>query len=41
MISNPLYGNWERALYNYNYQLSRQEKINLKLKQLQTQPVVE
>lgn len=35
VISNPLYGNWERALYNYNYKLSRQEKIDLKMKHLQ------
>lgn len=41
LISNPIYGNWERALYNYNYRLSRQEKIDLKLKHLQTQPVAE
>ncbi|QHI68981.1 5'-nucleotidase, lipoprotein e(P4) family [Tichowtungia aerotolerans] len=36
MISNPLYGNWERALYNYNYRLPRQEKTAQKRRQLQT-----
>jgi acid phosphatase len=34
VISNPLYGNWERALYDYNFGLSRQEKIDRKLEQL-------
>jgi len=38
VYSNPLYGNWERALYNYNYTLSRQEKIDLKMKHLQDEP---
>lgn len=36
VLSNPLYGNWERALYDYNYKLSRQEKIDLKQEYLQT-----
>ena len=40
IMSNPLYGNWERALYDYNYRLSRQQKIDQKLQQLQTRPAV-
>lgn len=40
VMSNPLYGSWERALYDYDYQLSRQEKIDQKLKQLETQPAI-
>lgn len=34
LIPNPLYGNWERALYDYNFRLSRQEKINSKIRHL-------
>lgn len=34
LISNPLYGNWERSLYDYNFGLSRQEKINRKLEHI-------
>jgi acid phosphatase len=41
VLSNPLYGNWERALYEYNFTLSRQEKIDLKLKKLQAPPSTE
>jgi len=37
VLSNPLYGNWERALYDYNFRLSRQEKIDRKMQQLQAQ----
>lgn len=34
LISNPLYGHWERALYDYDFGLSRQEKIDAKLRHL-------
>lgn len=40
VISNPLYGNWERALYDYNFGLSRQGKINRKLEQLRPTPAI-
>jgi 5'-nucleotidase (lipoprotein e(P4) family) len=40
VVSNPLYGNWERTLYEYNYSFSRQEKIDRKLQQLRAQPDV-
>lgn len=34
LLPNPLYGNWERALYDYNFRLSRQEKIDSKRRHL-------
>lgn len=34
LLSNPLYGNWERALYDYDFGLSRQEKIDSKMRHL-------
>ena len=36
IICNPLYGNWEKSLYDYNYILSDEEKIKIKLKYLNT-----
>lgn len=36
LMSNPLYGNWERALYNYDFDLSRQDKIDRKMQHLTT-----
>ncbi len=34
VISNPLYGNWERSLYQYRYELSQQEKFDRKMRLL-------
>ena len=31
-MPNPLYGNWEKALYQYNYGSSDAEKLNQKYK---------
>lgn len=36
MFSNPVYGHWERALYNYDYDLSDEDKLKAKRKYLQT-----
>ena len=37
IFSNPVYGHWERALYNYNHNLSAQEKRMAKRRYLNTQ----
>ncbi len=36
LLPNPLYGDWERSLYNYDFELSTDEKRYLKYKALQT-----
>ena len=36
LISNPLYGNWEKALYNYDYNMSDKDRLESKYKLLRT-----
>ena len=36
MLPNPVYGYWEKRLYNYRHPLSDEEKINIKLDSLDT-----
>jgi len=33
-LPNPVYGDWEGAIIDYNYSLADQEKLNLKYKAL-------
>ena len=33
-LANPIYGDWEGAIYNYNYGLSDEEKLNIKINSL-------
>ena len=35
ILSNPMYGNWEASLYEYDYSLPRDERLNRLLQQLQ------
>jgi 5'-nucleotidase (lipoprotein e(P4) family) len=34
VIPNPMYGDWENAIYNYNFKLSAQEKDSIRKKNL-------
>jgi len=36
VLPNPMYGNWEAALYDFNYRLPRPEIVKRKIKALQT-----
>ncbi|WP_395947811.1 5'-nucleotidase, lipoprotein e(P4) family [Bacillus sp. X1(2014)] len=36
LFPNPMYGDWEGAIYNYNYKLTDEEKIKLRRKLLET-----
>jgi len=36
VLPNPQYGSWEGALYEYEYGLSRAEKLERKREQLRT-----
>ncbi len=36
LICNPLYGNWEKSLYKYDYKMSNEEKLQKKYKYLNT-----
>jgi acid phosphatase len=36
IISNPVYGHWERALYDYDYKLSDEDKLKAKINYLNT-----
>jgi len=36
MVSNPVYGHWERALYNYDYDMSDEDKLKAKRNYLNT-----
>ncbi len=36
LISNPVYGHWERALYNYDDKLSAEDKLKSKINYLKT-----
>ena len=33
-LANPIYGDWEGALFDYNYGLSDKEKLEIKIKSL-------
>ena len=35
-LPNPLYGNWEKSIYEYDYSTSRDEKLKLKYELLET-----
>ncbi|WHY68248.1 5'-nucleotidase, lipoprotein e(P4) family [Neobacillus sp. SuZ13] len=35
LFPNPMYGDWEGAIYNYNYKISDEEKIKLRRKLLE------
>jgi acid phosphatase len=39
LISNPLYGNWERALYNYDLKMPDNEKLKEKYRYLRTKNI--
>jgi len=36
MLPNPIYGSWERSLYDFRHTLSDEEKIKLKMDRLDT-----
>lgn len=36
VIPNPIYGGWESATYNFDYSLSRREKVDIKFKFMDT-----
>ncbi len=36
VLPNPMYGNWEGALYDFNYKLPRSEMVKRKIEALQT-----
>jgi acid phosphatase len=37
VLPNSMYGHWEASMYNFDYQLPRDEQLGLKLRQLQEQ----
>lgn len=39
LVSNPVYGHWERALYNYDNELSAEDKLKAKIKYLNTKGI--
>ena len=39
LISNPLYGNWEKALYKYDYKMPDENKLKEKYKYLKTKNI--
>ncbi len=38
LLPNPLYGSWERALYNYSNEINDNQKLELKYRLLNTKP---
>jgi predicted secreted acid phosphatase len=35
ILPNAIYGHWETSIYNFDYQLPREQQLQLKIRQLQ------